>query len=118
MQIGKWCKDHKVFHIGHVLEDDNSHGRLGCGTGHYFRALSDMRMAGIDVVTQQIMPGMDQKEHQWVASHYDGEFFALWSGQNGQFTCAYLTVSKKEILCVRFLVLWLAGRNRFDEMAD
>lgn len=74
-QIRKWCEDHGVSHIGHIVEDDNSHGRLGCSTGHYFRSISGMRMAGVDVVTQQIMPGMDQPEHQWVASSRDGEFF-------------------------------------------
>ncbi len=74
-QISDWCKAHNVSHIGHVIEDDNVHGRLGCGTGHYFRSLSGMRMAGIDVVLFQIMPGMDQEEHQWVASSRDGEFF-------------------------------------------
>lgn len=74
-QIRDWCDAHGVIHIGHIVEDDNSHGRLGCSTGHYFRSIGEMRMAGVDVVTQQIMPGMDQGEHQWVASSRDGEFF-------------------------------------------
>ena len=96
-QIGDWCEAHKVSHIGHIIEDDNSHGRLGCSTGHYFRSLSDMRMAGIDVVLQQVMPEMDQEEHQWVASSRDGEFFHYGLGN--------------------FRGLWLAGRHRSDEMA-
>lgn len=74
-QIREWCEAHGVSHIGHIVEDDNSHGRLGCSTGHYFRSIGGMRMAGVDVVTQQIMPEMDQGEHQWVASSRDGEFF-------------------------------------------
>ncbi len=74
-QIRDWCEAHGVSHIGHIVEDDNSHGRLGCSTGHYFRSIGGMHMAGVDVVTQQIMPGMDQEEHQWVSSSRDGEFF-------------------------------------------
>ena len=80
-QIQKWCEKHNVSHIGHIVEDDNSHGRLGCSTGHYFRSIGCMRMAGVDVVTQQIMPGMDQTEHQWVASSKDGEFFHYGLGK-------------------------------------
>lgn len=74
-QLGSWCAQHKVQHIGHIIEDDNSHGRLGCSTGHYFRSLSDMGMAGIDVVLLQVMPELDGTVHQWVASDRDGEFF-------------------------------------------
>lgn len=80
-QIQQWCEEHRVSHIGHIVEDDNSHGRLGCSTGHYFRSIGCMRMAGVDVVTQQIMPGMDQLEHQWVASSRDGEFFHYGLGK-------------------------------------
>ena len=119
MQIGKWCKDHKVFHIGHVLEDDNSHGRLGCGTGHYFRALSDMRMAGIDVVTQQIMPGMDQKEHQWVASHYDGEFFHYGLAKMGSSLAHIDSFKKGDSMCEIFGAFgWQEGIGLMKWLTD
>ena len=39
-QLGKWCEDHGVEYIGHVIEDNGEHNRLGCGAGHYFRAMS------------------------------------------------------------------------------
>lgn len=74
-QIGTWCTDHGVQYIGHLIEDDNAHARLGCSLGHYFRALSGQHMAGVDVVLLQIMPGFDQTVHQWIASDRDGEFF-------------------------------------------
>lgn len=74
-QLGKWCKQHAVQYIGHVIEDNNAHGRLGCSTGHYFRTLSGQDMSGIDVVSQQIMPGFTGKVHQWIAAEEDGEFF-------------------------------------------
>lgn len=74
-QIGAWCRRRGVLHVGHIIEDDNAHGRLGCSTGHYFRSLSSMGMAGVDVVHLEILPGMCQEVRQWMASDRDGEFF-------------------------------------------
>lgn len=82
-QIHAWCAKRGVLHVGHIIEDDNSHGRLGCSTGHYFRTMSSFDMAGIDVVLLQVMPGMDQETHQWVASDRDGEFFHYGLGKLG-----------------------------------
>lgn len=72
-QMGDWCEAHGVQYIGHVLEDDNSHARLGCGAGHYFRAMRGQHMAGVDVVFNQILPGRDGEEtcHRL----QDGAFF-------------------------------------------
>ncbi len=57
--LGKWCKAHCVEYVGHVIEDDGAHARLGAGTGHFFRALSGQTYSGIDVVLRQILPGRD-----------------------------------------------------------
>lgn len=118
-QIGDWCKAHGVSHIGHVVEDDNSHGRLGCSTGHYFRSLIDMRMAGIDVVTLQIMPGMDQAEHQWVASSRDGEFFHYGLAKLGS-SLAHIDEKKKgDALCEIFGAFgWQEGVGLMKWLAD
>jgi len=61
-QISKWCENHGVEYIGHVIEDNNCHCRLGCGPGHYFRSLSGQHMAGVDVVLLQILPGKDRMQ--------------------------------------------------------
>ncbi len=74
-QIGAWCREHGVSYIGHIIEDDNAHGRLGCSIGHYFREMKGQDMAGIDVVHHQIVPGFTGKIHQWIAGDSDGEFF-------------------------------------------
>lgn len=74
-QVGNWCRDHKVEYIGHVIEDDNAHARLGCSVGHYFREMEGQHMAGIDVVHHQIVPGFTERIHQWIAGDADGEFF-------------------------------------------
>ncbi len=75
LQIGEWCREHGVEYIGHVIEDDNAHARLGCSVAHYFRAEKGMDRAGIDVVHLQIIPGFKECDHQWIASDRDGEFF-------------------------------------------
>ena len=36
-QNGQWCRERGVEYIGHVIEDQNVHARLGCGSGHFFR---------------------------------------------------------------------------------
>ena len=57
-QLGDWCRSHGVEYIGHIIEDMNAHSRIGGSTGHYFRGLSGQDMSGIDIVLQQVMPGM------------------------------------------------------------
>ena len=74
-QLGKWCRDHSVMHIGHVIEDKDSHARLGVGSGHYFRALAGQDMAGIDIVINQLVPGMDEGYHSYGRGKWDMEFF-------------------------------------------
>ncbi|MGI6107012.1 MAG: hypothetical protein ACOX8B_03670 [Lachnospiraceae bacterium] len=74
-QIGRWCREHSVEYIGHIIEDANASSRLGCSIGHYFREMHGRDMAGIDVVHHQIVPGFTGKIHQWIAGDEDGEFF-------------------------------------------
>lgn len=56
-QIGAWCAKRGLMYVGHVVEDNGAHSRLGCGAGHYFRAQSGQHMAGIDVIGGQICVG-------------------------------------------------------------
>ena len=55
-KIGRWCSEHNVEYIGHVIEDQNVHSRLGCGSGHFFRALEGQHMSGIDIIADQVIP--------------------------------------------------------------
>ncbi|MBM7540294.1 glycosyl hydrolase [Amphibacillus cookii] len=75
-RIGKWCNDHGVEYIGHIIEDNNAHARLGYGPGHFFRSMAGQDMAGIDVVLHQILPGMDKGYNKsFTSTGWDGEFF-------------------------------------------
>ncbi len=55
-QLGDWCREHGVRLIGHVIEENGAHARLGFGPAHYFRSMEGMDAAGIDVV-DNIYPG-------------------------------------------------------------
>lgn len=74
-QIGDWCRAHGVMHIGHVIEDKSCHTRLGQGAGHYFRAVAGQDMAGIDVVINQLAPGIDRGCYSYFHGAWNMEFF-------------------------------------------
>lgn len=118
-QISGWCGEHGVIHVGHIIEDDNSHGRLGCSTGHYFRSLSGMGMAGIDVVLLQVMPGHTGTYHQWVASDRDGEFFHYGLAKLGS-SLAHIDAKKQgNSMCEIFGAFgWQEGISLMKWLAD
>lgn len=74
-QLGDWCRTHGVEYIGHVIEDNGAHSRLGYGAGHFFRALNGQDMSGIDVIGGQIVPGMDFYHSGFSTAGWNGEFF-------------------------------------------
>ncbi|MDO4849695.1 MAG: glycoside hydrolase family 2 [Coriobacteriia bacterium] len=74
--LGDWCRAHGVSYIGHVIEDKDGHARLGAGAGHYFRAVGGQDMAGVDVVINQVVPGIDSGTHDYGRGSWDMEFYA------------------------------------------
>ncbi len=74
-QVYAFCKEKGIHYIGHVLEDENSHARLGCGPGHYFRQQYYQDEAGIDVIAGQILPGMDKAMSWYGVVNSDGELY-------------------------------------------
>lgn len=61
--LGNWCRERNVMYIGHIIEDQNAHQRLGQGGGHFFRALKGQDMSGCDIVLHQLLPGLLEFEH-------------------------------------------------------
>ncbi len=96
MRIGNWCRERGVEYIGHVIEDMNCHGRMGSGTGHYFRALEGQDMAGIDVVLHQILPFTAHLDHNSRAGYgsVDSTFYHYMLGKLGT-SLAYMTPHMK-----------------------
>ncbi len=75
-RIGDWCKNHHVEYIGHVIEDNNAHARLGYGPGHFFKSMAGQDMSGIDVVLHQLLPQQNNSFFKSMTSTgWDGEFF-------------------------------------------
>ncbi|MFV0556748.1 MAG: hypothetical protein ACK5LM_06595 [Lactovum sp.] len=72
--IGDWCKKRNVDYIGHVIEDNNMHSRLGRGAGHYFKAMKGQSMAGIDIISSQITIAGDES-FRTNSSQNDGTFY-------------------------------------------
>lgn len=93
--IAAWCHAHNCEHIGHTIEDNNATARLGYGAGHFYRAMAHQDMAGIDVVIQQLLPGMDEGLFKGMHSPgWDGEFFTYMLGKLAA-SLAHLDPGKK-----------------------
>lgn len=85
-QIGTWCQEHGVKYIGHMIEDNNQHARLGASLGHYFRGLSGQHMAGIDDIGGQVLPQKEDAPAEGqakITGGRDGEFFHYLLGKLG-----------------------------------
>lgn len=94
-RIGNWCEKHKVKYIGHVIEDNNAHARLGYGSGHFFRSMAGQDMSGIDVVLHQLLPNQNMGHFKsMTASGWDGEFFHFALAKLGS-SLAYLDPKKQ-----------------------
>lgn len=74
-QVYEFCHERGIYYFGHSLEDENSHTRLGCGLGHYFRHQYYQDEAGIDVIAGQILPGRDRAVTWYGVANADGEFY-------------------------------------------
>lgn len=118
-QLGKWCKEHGVEYIGHVIEDNDAHSRLGYGAGHFFRALGGQHMSGIDVIGGQLVPGMDYKHSGFTASGWDGEFFHYGLGKLGS-SLAHIDPKKKgRTMCELFGAYgWVEGLKLMKWITD
>ncbi|MBN1777061.1 MAG: hypothetical protein JW811_02975 [Clostridiales bacterium] len=81
--LGDWCRAHGVAYIGHVIEQNNTHARLGSGAGHFFRAIGGQDMAGIDVVLHEIRPKLRGAGHAWSSQDFeaDEDFFGFMLAQ-------------------------------------
>ncbi len=100
-RIGSWCEDHGVQYIGHVVEDNGFHSRLGLGAAHYFRAMSGQHMAGIDCIGGQVVYGAPTLARKGMAET-DGEFFHYTLGKLGA-SCSHLDPKKKgRLMCELF----------------
>ncbi len=115
-QIGQWCEAHGVDFVGHVIEDLNQHTRLGCGMGHYFRAISGQHMAGIDDIGGQVFPG---GEDAMRVRPGDGSFYHYVLGKLASSAARILPKQRNRSLCEIFGAYgWQEGVREMKYLAD
>lgn len=117
--LGDWCSAHGVWYLGHTIEDNGAHARLGYGTGHYFRGQQDMDFAGIDVIGTQIVPGMNYHHDAFSTGGCNGEFFHYALAKLGT-SAAHLDPKKKgRTMCEAFGAYgWNEGLKTMKWIAD
>ncbi len=101
-QLGQWCSDHGVEYIGHVIEDYEEHSHLGCGAGHYYRAMGGQHMAGIDNIGGQIIPGNPLGERHGVTADCDGKFYHYGLVKMGASSAQTDPMKKGRLMCETF----------------
>ena len=118
-QIGNWCEDHGVEYIGHMIEDNNSHARLGPSLGHYFRGLSGQHMSGIDDIGGQVMPAGELFPKKSIITSRDGEFYHYLLGKLGSSLAAIDPKKKGRAMCEIFgAYRWSEGVRMMKYLVD
>ena len=115
-QLGQWCQAHGVDFVGHVIEDQNQHTRLGSGMGHYFRAISGQHMAGIDDIGGQVFPG---GEDAMRVRPGDGSFYHYVLGKLAASAARIDPQKQNRSLCEIFGAYgWQEGVREMKYLAD
>ena len=118
-QIGQWCRERGVEYIGHVIEDQNVHARLGCGSGHFFRALAGQDMSGIDIIGDQVQPRLETFEHLPLGKGSDYEFFHFGLAKMGSSLGHIDPLKKGRTVCEIFGASgWVTGVRNMKWITD
>lgn len=117
--LGDWCEAHGVWYLGHTIEDNGAHARLGYGTGHYFRGQEDMDVAGIDVIGGQVVPGQNYHHDAFSTGGSNGEFYHYALAKLGT-SAAHLDAKKEgRTMCEAFGAYgWNEGLRTMKWIAD
>ncbi|MCH4242381.1 MAG: hypothetical protein LKF81_10860 [Prevotella sp.] len=118
-RIGTWCKKHSVIYVGHVIEDDNAHARLGAGPGHYFRSIAGQDMAGIDIIGGQLVPGMNYQHDAFSTGGSDGEFYQYALCRLGASAAKLDPKKNGRLMCEAFGAYgWIEGLKMMKWITD
>lgn len=100
--LADWCEDKGVEYLGHNIEDNGAHARLGYGAGHFFRGQEAQHFSGIDVIGTQVVPGMPFHHDAFQTGGSDGEFYHFALAKLGA-SAAHLTAHKQgRAMCEAF----------------
>ena len=117
--LGGWCEQHGVWYLGHTIEDNGAHARLGYGTGHYFRGQQGMHAAGIDVIGTQIVPGMNYHHDAFNTGGSNGEFYQYALAKLGASAAHLDPLKEGRLMCEAFGAYgWNEGLKAMKWIAD
>lgn len=117
-QIREWCGRHGVKVIGHIVEDNGVHARIGYGPGHYFRSMEGFDAAGLDVV-YQVWPEHKDGFFTTPFGYLDAEFF-YWGISKMASSAAHIDPAKKGVtMCEIFGAYgWQEGLKLMKWLTD
>lgn len=117
-QIREWCGRHGVKVIGHVVEDNGVHARIGFGPGHYFRSMEGFDAAGLDVV-YQVWPEHKDGFFTSPFGYLDAEFF-YWGISKMASSAAHIDPAKNGVtMCEIFGAYgWQEGLKLMKWLTD
>ena len=117
--LADWCYDHGVIYIGHNIEDNGAHARLGYGAGHYFRGQEAQHYSGIDVIGTQIVPGMNYHHDAFQTGGSDGQFYHYALAKLGASAAELYPHKKGRAMCEAFGAYgWNEGLKIMKWIAD
>lgn len=119
-QNGKWCEEHGVEYIGHMLEDCDMNMNLGASMGHFFRGLAGQHMAGIDNIGGQVaIGGQNYGRHDKPACQDEAGFYQYVLGKLGASQGAIDPKKKGRTMCENFGAYgWKFGPTEQKYMMD
>ena len=123
MQIGDWCASHGVRYIGHLVEDNGQHARLGSSLGHFFRGLQGQHMAGIDDIGNQVLTGGEDANRKPMFGGkgftMDADFFHFALGKLGSSHAALDPRKNGDTMCEIFGAYgWSEGTRLMKYLTD
>ncbi len=119
-KLGAWCREHGVLYIGHIVEDNEIHSMTGYGAGHFFRALDGQDMSGIDIVLNQILPGVSKNCHAASTSNTPNpRFYHYYLAKMGASYGHIDPLKKGRAMCEIFGAFgWVEGTRAMKYLMD
>ncbi|MET3558195.1 hypothetical protein ABID29_001315 [Streptococcus rupicaprae] len=117
--LADWCQQYGVDYLGHNIEDNGAHARLGYGAGHFFRGQEAQHFSGIDVIGGQVVPGMNYHHDSFQTGGSDGQFFHYALAKLGSSAANLYPHKKGRAMCEAFGAYgWNEGLKTMKWIAD
>ena len=117
--LADWCQNHGIDYLGHNIEDNGAHARLGYGAGHFFRGQEAQHFSGIDVIGGQVVPGMNYHHDAFQTGGSDGQFYHYALAKLGASVVELYPHKRGRAMCEAFGAYgWNEGLKTMKWIAD